>query len=602
MISTKLITEMAQDAYDQAWYDRARRLQMFYSGDYDPTKDLDKQPLPITAPTTCSFWRDYPDTSVSKTTPGVHNAAMVASRVMVQGIVYAMPDFVVDISHPLTKAYNQAWLKKRWMMGRWAGKFLEMGMVGYEPCGISFAQVGPVDHGVHPDGSPRRYIDITVISPVDVIWDAVNKSPSDWEMFIVRKRYSRARFFSRWANLIGADECERLWGMYSRSAREFAGRDRGISDSTSYAMSIYEFEFWTKDSHAIVLGHIEDGLILGWSNEQMRWEVGEDGKVEVHDNPFGVIPIIPWWDNFSATGRRPEGKGRSVFNVVAQSNKLERRLNEIVENSAPITAISTYQMQDKEFIKFIQQKNPVSEWGAPILTQHPKVAEVITRIPGAEISQTHLLALNRMDQHIAGVTGTSDAERGLFMARPGERVSAYEVKMQAQQGGVQRRHMATRFADFLATLAMTVRAVGSIYDTFRDDLIVDGYLFEGEIFDARDHISEDAFVHVSEDSLLELGSEAMRQKAIEEFAQLHVPFMQMVNPATGMPVVDPVASYNRIASMYGIADPSSLTMQAAAPASPMQAAGMTPDEASMSMLAEMAHNTAGKGNAIEPRS
>lgn len=599
MITRSQILELAMDAYDKTWYDRARRLQRFYSGDYDPDKELDEQPLgSVSVSPGGGFWNEYPDSSAEKSASGTHDSAMIASRVMVQGIVYTMPDFIIDIDAPLSRAWNQAWLKKRWRMGRWPGKFLEMGMVGYEPTGVAFCEVGLSELG------DRRYADIVAISPLDVIWDAVNKNPNDWEWYLVRKRYSKARFFKRWAKSLGTDVVKKVWDDYARSSKKSpAGGMRTIGGNGalpgySEPDAIYEYSFWSVDHHVIVLGDLEHGPIMGWNGQD--WVKGTDsGEIGVHENPFGIIPIVAWWDNFSATSKKPVGKGKSVFNIVSQSNKLENRMNEVVENTAPITAISTYQCQDKAFIAHIQGGGKMHEWGKPILTMHPDITKAISRIPGVEISETHLMALNRMDQHIAGATGTSDAERGLFMARPGERVSAYEVKMQAQQGGIQRRHMASRFADFLATLAMTVRAIASTHDTFKDDISFDGVQYAGDIINASELLAIEALVSVSEDAIMELGTDAARQRAQEEFATVFGPFLNAVNPETGGPLLSQKRVYQRLASSYGVADPDSFFSEIAAQQPMAGPTGAGPDAVDPQM-AEMMHNTPGKDNAIKP--
>ena len=598
MISRQQIHDLAQDSYDAPWYDRARRLQQFYSGDYDPELTLDEQTLHgmIYSPGG-DFWRDYADSSKEHISSGTHDAAMISSRVMVQGIVYTNPDFIVDIDKPLTKAWNQAFLKKRWWMGRWPGKFLEQGMIGYEPVGISFGQVGLTELG------ERRFTDFTPINPIDVVWDSVNKHPNDWEWFVIRKRYSKARFFDRWAKTFGHEEAEKIWSRHSRSTARTGGAPTiGATITKGSPDIIYEFEYWTQSDHVIIIGNIESGEMLTFAGD--AWTYWENGIADHHANPHGVLPIAVWWDNFPATSKRPVGKGRSVFNIVSQSNKLQNRMNEIVENTAPLTAVSTYQLQDKRFLEFLQTGQQLSAWGKPILTMHPDISQAVVRIPGQEISNTHLAAMQRMDTQISGATGTSDAERGMFMARPGERVSAYEVKMQAQQGGIQRRHMAARFADYLSTLAMIVRAVARKHDNFGDDIIADGVLFEGDIFDAAEFLEVEALVSVSEDAILELGSDAARQKAIEEYTQIHAPFMAQVDPETGMPVLNAKKVYSRVASMYGVADFESLLNQAAPkpPPAPM-GVDMPPEMMGMNMpTQEATHNQPGNSNAIEPSS
>jgi hypothetical protein len=84
---------------------------------------------------------EYPEIETPFGEDGTQNFAQVSSRINIQSVVYADPDFQFRCDVPLVKQVNKEWTRQRWEEGEWGDKFYEVGME-VEGTGIGCIELG----------------------------------------------------------------------------------------------------------------------------------------------------------------------------------------------------------------------------------------------------------------------------------------------------------------------------------------------------------------------------------------------------------------------------------------------------------------------------
>lgn len=570
------IKDFAEVACDQEMYRHFRAMQMYLTGNYDPSKSMQNQAYPCSTVGTSPFpLQEYEARPYgSGMRRAVVNHAFINARILQESIVFNQPEFTFpDITHPMVKAFNNGWLQSRWAAGGWASHFLEAAMTGYEPCGISFIQVGIVPWGEF------RMTSLRSVDPLDMIWDPVHTNPEEWDRYLLRNRVNYDDWMRRYSLPLGEDRAKKL---FERSARTMKPRT-GSAKKKAYAA--YEWEYWSENYHAIILP--SDGklgaVMLAWDGEQyVESEV-------CGENPFGIIPIVPWWDMMAPGTAVPVGKAEYSYAVVSQINLFDQRERDLIDNVPPTTAISTTGLQDEDLINHLKDGKTLGEWGKPILTKLKEPGEIVHRIDGATIPPQWQMMKESLRRDLNAVTGVSDASRGQAVDAS-DRVSATEIRHIQSQQNIQASHARRQYANALSSVATVARVIGAQYDNTPLIINAGGVEFEPTISDFSVMLEAPSRIVVQEDSILGLDSVGRRQAAIADFTAIYIPAIQAG-------VINPAEAFKRLFAKVGEPGFDEMTAQAQPqmPGAPGAAPGgeELPPEA-MAMMNEMVGTAEGQ--------
>lgn len=491
---------LAYESVDPDYYRTNYALFMFASGEYDPALGLMDQFKNGTGSSAFSKQRplpEFPDISYRDPTSGVQNHQLVNSRIMVENLIYADPDITISIEDPLVRAYNEEWLKERWRQGRWPAVFLNTGMHA-ETTGIGFVTIGLSQQGA---------VMCKSVSPLDMIWDPINKNPSDWEFFFIRDRLTLHAFLIKYGHMFSKVEDAKAY--FQEHARVIS--NNGVIPRQTAPRVLEEWSFWSVFQHYVFLGGFDSSnKVAYWDEKEERYIAPKTAsdKLPKSDsteggNMFGVIPVSVWWDYFAPGVHRPVGKCETTYRVASQSNHMEKMIKELIDNIPPLNIISTVGLRDDDLIKKIEANGgrlSREEIGFMIVTDHPDVASLIQRIPGAQIDPALLQMRAMMKEEMNASTGISDAFRGQRVGGEGERVTALEVNTINQSQGVQARHMRRQFSNFLEDLLVKVRFIGSQFDELESTIYAGGIRFSPK-YPAAVFLRVPATLSVSESSI-----------------------------------------------------------------------------------------------------
>jgi hypothetical protein len=526
------LIDMAKDAYDQRYYKRAMALKQFMLGIYDYEKPLDEQPIKIASISDSSdIIPVYPDISLTNAATGVQNHALVASRYLIQGIVFSEPKFTFDFDNPFFAAVNDAWLKKMWSLGDWSSIFLDAGM-SYEQNGVSFCKAGVTGDGrVH-----WRFVDIH-----NCIWDPYTRNPDEYQWFLVRDFLCFRDALAKYGHLFwkeGKTDEENGKAAHEGIAALCKSVSQNNTISDSNIKSLVEWEFCHEHWHCIILGNIETGPMLNFNMESGVYEYadGKDGRSKTAKTgvqPFDGINVATWWD-MTVPGRRgPVGKAELTIALSSLANTIEKTLDATVRNAPMINGLSTQGMEPEQIERFQayarEGKINPSVIGELLLFADESIKDSIIRVPGPPVDQGLLLLRNEMKGEMNASGGQSDNQRGQRV--DGDRVTAKEIATINQGTSVIPGHTRKQFANFLQKLTKITRRIGSLYASWDGTIWVsyNGKPLKMDLdrYPIKPFLEVDSEVFVNPDSLETLNGEAKRSLRLEQFNMLDLTFIKL---------------------------------------------------------------------------
>lgn len=540
LTTIKEIRTRAKASRRESYYRKLYLLKRFMAGDYNGA---------VTAMTDwlagSKTWSDdpdlpeYPEIETPFGEDGTQNFAQVSSRINIQSVVYADPDFQFRCDVPLVKQVNKEWTRQRWEEGEWGDKFYEVGME-VEGTGIGCVEMGMNEFAL---------TDIAFRDTGDIMFDWLYRSPSDWRYVFRRDRLDKATFLNRYASAgVTEDEFDKLARVRNQ-----------MSSLDAEEPVVREWVYYDRDTHVVFLGQIGcAGIVLKLGpNGYVR--CGDNGYVDDSGyayeateleaggpNPYGVIPFAFWIDSWSPGVKMPMGKMETTWRIASMLIKTQKIKKRIIERALPLTVISTYGLTPKQIKHLRDTRGDMEAIGELIPMDMANVTGMIARVPPGEVPLSILQVEADLKNELNAATGVMDAQRGAIQG--GEKATATGERLLYSAQGVQAQHTRKRFAHFLRVLVQKARWIGAAYETGDSVLYLDEGPMDLSRYNRRAFLSYQMAVHV-DDSSLQYKTDEM--KINERIAQFNA--IDLVGIKLG--VLDPVKVFRDLYKRMGMRDP-----------------------------------------------
>lgn len=520
------VRQRAAIARDDHWYGKSYAMMRVMAGDLSQVDQLAKGALPTHAGD--PVLGDFPEIDPDLGPYGVQNHLLVDSRINVMGIVFTDPEFLFEHPSPLFKQVNSAYLRQRWKAGDWSTEFFSAGM-DVQAVGIGFVELG----------IRKGALTVAHRPVLDMLWDPVYRSPQDWRYVFCRRRLDLGDAIEKYGHLYTPDELAQM-ARPMASASQAGGSGRTGAPSI---MVVHEWSYWTENDHCVFLGDVASAEPI-YLDREMAYRRGKVGP-----NPYGCIPFVPWIESWAPHVKRPIGRVETSWRMAVMLMLYETYIREILMKGTPINILSTLGLQPDQ-IEGIKKanKNGLSSLERVITVDGvANAAEVMHRVPAADVPQSLLWAKNDQERLMNASSGVMDTQRGQALAGD---TTATEVRSLNSQQGVQARHTRKQFARFLEGLAGKARRMGALFDRLGDILQLPDSQFDTSRLPLAPMLAEPCNVGVEENTLQHLSPDELMQRRLVEFQSID---MQGIT----LGVVDPFKAVAAVYQDIGRRDPTS---------------------------------------------
>lgn len=530
MIELDITREWAAEARDDRWDKKCFALQRFMAGDPSFVSKLFEEGNFSLSGYDGEDMLEFPWTDPSIAMAGVQNHAYINARINVQGIVYSTPEVICDCMHPLIRKINNDWFKQRYHNGMFASKMFQVGM-DVQAFGIGF-----VDLGIGLDGA----FTIRPRSKLDTLVDPTARDPDGWRFVWLRDRLDFHQANAKYGI------SKEVFDKYARKGvKEYDTIGGNVSGTPVTGMQtsyIYEWGFWSLQSHHVVLGSI--------ANKECPVYVLKDGKYKLNtgtksgDNPMGTIPLAVWVDSWMSGSRRPTGMLETAWRSASMLNLIELSMREILLRGIPMTIVSAAGL-NPEIAKKIAEAEGPKDIARIIMTELPEAAQALVRVPAVGIPQEYLALEVSTTNKLNAATGVMDMERG--QALSGRR-TAQEIRVLEDEQGIQAHHARQRAAECLRTIFLKGRLIASKFETVPTHLEGDDYEIDSENDDLAAILAYPLDAQIEEASLQYSSQETKAQRRLTEFQMVD---MAAIQAGVG----DPEKIFSDVYKSLGVVDP-----------------------------------------------
>lgn len=529
------IRERAAAARDDNYYDKVYSLIRWFSGD---------DRLMLSDGTTATLsdggshgdpdMPDYPYVELPLGAPGIHNHGMVNSRINIQSVVYADPEFVYTERHPVIRGIVAGFVKKRWEEGDWGSVFMEAGME-VEAAGLGFVEIGIRDSAVTVEHR----------SVLDMLWDRGHRSRGKWRFVFIRNRLDVDEVLEKYAGIVTEEEATAL----ARETRLSAPISSVMAWEVGELTQVREWSYWDKDHHVVFLGSIsqEDSIILRLKERDAgRFEYERVGDGNAGPNPFGVVPVSIWTDSWAPGVLRPVSKTEQTWRIARMLNELEAHVVNTISREIPITILSTANMSPEQ-ISRISKAQSYKDVGMIIPVDMADVTNVVNRVPGGGVATGVLQSIQYYKELINAVTGVMDAQRGQPI--PGDR-TAEEVRTLSSAQGIQNKHLRRQYSSFLKDVVKKACKIASKFDRKPMEIQVGKSMVNTSQVQISEFLDMDWEVYVRENTLVYESEQDKILARLQEFQAVDL-------KAIELHVADPMKVFKDLYEDIGVTDVTS---------------------------------------------
>ena len=429
--TAETIKTRLQDGYDRNYY------ESLYQSIVKAYGEFWRDDLP--SPTWGSGFPDYPDVRPIFKEIGVSAKIQNAQIIMLSRVMTASPEPNFPDLDRWTGQVRQQYVKNRargigGVDSAWGTQDANVFLDG-DGLGNGFAQIGLRET---PYGN---IIDVEHIPITQMIWDPRQRSAT------------RARWMCS-MRYIEMDVAEDMFGYakaHSNVRKVWDLREnRGVD-------VVRLFEYY------------DIGLTGG--KPTMAYILDDITKepVEVMDNPFGCLPFAVYEGPLTPGTKRATGRINMMLAGQEAISKVERNIRAAVEKTSLDLVDST--MLRPEDLGKLQDGDPLTVLALEGEARLDKNNPPIIRLPGGEVSQTNMLALERYEREFSAVAGNTELDRGNQLK---SQRTLGETELLDQRSQSQASFSTLQLALYHIRKFALVCRIGAIGDTAPVGVMIDG--------------------------------------------------------------------------------------------------------------------------------
>lgn len=539
-LDASVVRSLAKQARNNRFYRKLYALELFMAGEFAELAKMAAQER--------GFYETdedlglFPEIDPELGDTGVQNHGLINSRINIQAIAFADPEFLIKVDDPLIREVLAEYFEQLWAEQDLSNKFDLTGME-VENKGFGFCEWG----------TQNGTVACEPFSALDALWDRGRKTPGSWRYFFIRRRLDLEDAFEEFGHLLSYDRLKEL----SIDMRRYAA-DRGEdNDSLTETYPVVpRWNFWHKDTHCVFLGQINckkgdssepnSKSVMLRLNANMEYEVAE----EPGPNPFGFIPVSTWIDSWAPGVARPMGKTETTTRMAGMLNRIELAVKYCLDRGLPLTILSTIGMEPETAEK-IRRGLAVSELPETIVIDGVEdVRTSIHREAGLPIPPDYFNARSVYKEELNSATGVMDSMRGVI--QPGER-TAQEMRIAESNGGIQSKHIRKQYQKFLRDSFRVVVGIGALYESKQRVLMLSDGPIDTAYFPLKPLLRLPITPDVREDSLQYTSIDERKQKRMIEFQTVDL-------AALSAGVGDPMKIFFQLYRDLGVKDPTTRMM------------------------------------------
>jgi hypothetical protein len=425
------IKSRLQDGFDRNYY------ESLYQSIVKAYGEFWRDDLP--SPAWGNGFPDYPDVRPIFKEIGISAKIQNAQIIMLSRVMTASPEPNFPDLDRWTGQVRQQYVKNRargigGVDGEWTTQHANVFLDG-DGLGTGFAQIGLRET---PYG---QIIDVEHIPVTQMIWDPRQRSAT------------RARWMCS-MRYIEMDVAEDMFGYAQAHANVRKIWDlrenRGVD-----VVRLFEYYDVGLTGGKPTMAYILDDIT--------------HDPVSVEENPFGCLPFAVYEGPLTPGTKRATGRINMMLSGQEAISKVERNIRAAVEKTALDLVDSTMlsvadlsKLQDGEPLTVIQL-----EGEARLDKNNPP----IIRLPGGEVSQTNMVALERYEREFAAVAGNTELDRGNQLD---SQRTLGETQLLDQRSRTQANYSTLQLALYYRRVFEKVCKIGAIGDTAPVSVMIDG--------------------------------------------------------------------------------------------------------------------------------